>query len=363
MFFFTSDTHFGTEEILKRENRPFNSIEDFENAIVKIWNSQAKESDIIYHLGDFVNYNRNNKSEWKEVLNIVQRINAKVILLVGNNEQRIIDECCNGNFELFKQICIDAGFLDVKRDDILKINDKLFYLNHFPKNFKDGYINLFGHTHRTTGLWKPYGLNMGCDLNHFYLFSESEIERILVFKNLYWDTDIDNLTNGHKSCILNNLDIYRDPTLAKNILECDFIGFYPREFYVFDNFSSFGIELDGEFYPTVEHAYQSAKFVDSAPEIAEQIKKCFSAHEAKKIAALNREKQSKNWDEIKVDCMEKLLRLKLQQNPYVKQKLLQTKEYIICEDSPKDSFWGIGENRDGENQLGKLWMKLREELK
>ena len=36
---------------------------------------------------------------------------------------------------------------------------------------------------------------------------------------------------------------------------------------------------------------------------------------------------------------------------------------MIVEDSPKDSFWGWGPNRDGENQLGKLWMKLREELK
>ncbi len=44
--------------------------------------------------------------------------------------------------------------------------------------------------------------------------------------------------------------------------------------------------------------------------------------------------------------MEKLLRLKLEQNPYVKKKLLQTKDYIICEDSPKDDFWGIGEERN-----------------
>ena len=60
--------------------------------------------------------------------------------------------------------------------------------------------------------------------------------------------------------------------------------------------------------------------------------------------------------------MENLLRAKLDQNPYVVKKLLLTKNYLICEDSPKDSFWGIGINRDGQNQLGKLWMKLRDEL-
>lgn len=156
------------------------------------------------------------------------------------------------------------------------------------------------------------------------------------------------------------LEQYRDKWLSEKFDE--FIGFYPREFFVFDNFSSFGIVMDGEFYPTVEHAYQAGKFVKSAPNIAKQIKKCFSAHEAQKIAFANRDKQVKDWDKIKVKYMEKLLRLKLEQNPYVKKKLLQTKNYIICEDSPKDSFWGIGEERTGRNELGKLWMKLRDEL-
>jgi domain of unknown function (DUF1768) len=36
---------------------------------------------------------------------------------------------------------------------------------------------------------------------------------------------------------------------------------------------------------------------------------------------------------------------------------------MIVEDSPKDDFWGWGSNRNGQNNLGKLWMKLREELK
>ena len=60
--------------------------------------------------------------------------------------------------------------------------------------------------------------------------------------------------------------------------------------------------------------------------------------------------------------MENLLRAKIEQNPYVKKKLLETKDYIICEDSPKDDFWGIGADRKGQNNLGKLWMKIRDEF-
>lgn len=157
-----------------------------------------------------------------------------------------------------------------------------------------------------------------------------------------------------------SIEQYRDTWLAEKMSE--FIGFYPREFFCLDNFSSFAVVYNGVKYPTVEHAYQSLKFVDTAPEIAKQIADCFSAHEAQKIAQANKDKQNPNWDEIKVDIMEELLRFKLEQNPYVKKKLLQTKDCTICEDSPKDAFWGIGQNRDGQNQLGKLWMKLRSEL-
>ena len=98
------------------------------------------------------------------------------------------------------------------------------------------------------------------------------------------------------------------------------------------------------------------------PELADEVRKSHSAHEAQKIMHANIDKV-KYSDEEKLVIMEGLLRLKIEQNPYVKKKLLETGDYTIVEDSPKDSYWGWGINRDGENQLGKLWMKLREEIK
>lgn len=157
------------------------------------------------------------------------------------------------------------------------------------------------------------------------------------------------------------LEQYRDTWLSEKVNEV--IGFYPREFYCLDNFSSFKVEYDGYLYSSLEEAYQSLGFVSSAPEIAEKIKRSHSAHEAQKIAYDNKDKRQSNWDEVKLDVMEKLLRAKIDQNPYVKKKLLETKDYIIVEDSLKDSFWGWGSERNGQNNLGKLWMKLRAELK
>lgn len=157
------------------------------------------------------------------------------------------------------------------------------------------------------------------------------------------------------------LDQYRDRWLMEKMDEV--IGFYPREFYPFDNFSSFKVEWNGYLFSSVEEAYQAASFMGSDEELVEKIKKSHSADEAQRIAYANRDKRREDWDDVKISIMEELLRLKIEQNPYVKKKLLQTGDYMIVEDSPKDDFWGWGPNRDCQNNLGKLWMKLREELK
>ena len=157
------------------------------------------------------------------------------------------------------------------------------------------------------------------------------------------------------------LEQYRDRWLMEKMDE--FIGFYPREFYPFDNFSSFKVEWNGYLFSSVEEAYQAASFMGSDEELVEKIKKSHSADEAQRIAYANRDKRREDWDDVKISIMEELLRLKIEQNPYVKKKLLQTGDYMIVEDSPKDDFWGWGPNRNGQNNLGKLWMKLRGELK
>ena len=157
------------------------------------------------------------------------------------------------------------------------------------------------------------------------------------------------------------LEQYRYRWLGEKMDEV--IGFYPREFYPFDNFSSFKVEWNGYLFSSVEEAYQAASFMGSDEELVEKIKKSHSADEAQRIAYANRDKRREDWDDVKISIMEELLRLKIKQNPYVKKKLLQTEDYMIVEDSPKDDFWGWGPNRNGQNNLGKLWMKLREELK
>ena len=151
----------------------------------------------------------------------------------------------------------------------------------------------------------------------------------------------------------------RDPKLETS---GKIIGFFEREYYPLSNFSSFSVKWKGRIWPTSEHAYQAAHFFKTNPTLAEKIYKAKSAHEAYKLAKTNAAQAPKNWHEIKTVVMEDIVRHKLKQNPYVMHKLAQTGKRYIVEDSPKDSFWGWGLKRNGKNELGKIWMKLRDEV-
>jgi len=135
------------------------------------------------------------------------------------------------------------------------------------------------------------------------------------------------------------------------------------------NMAPFPIDYDGKSWRTLEHLFQALRFGDEATQ--EQIRTEPSPMWAKIIAKRNEAEmvvvQRGGQD---VANMEKVLRLKLQQHPELRQKLLKTGNRTIIEDCTRRKggsglFWGATwENGQwvGQNVLGKLWMKLRQEL-
>lgn len=203
MYFFTADLHLGTDEIIERESRPFRNIDEFEDVFVNNVNAVATADDILYVIGDYLTFNNRggekfdsttnfNIVDLKEILRKIKRVVPKAILINGTAEQRAIDDLFNGDFEAMREVVKECGFLDFLPDADIEFKGIKFHLMHHPKDYKKGVLNLFGHTHRSTGLWKPFGLNMGVDLNYFRPFSEDEIMKQLEFKE-WWDKDENNL--------------------------------------------------------------------------------------------------------------------------------------------------------------------------
>lgn len=152
-----------------------------------------------------------------------------------------------------------------------------------------------------------------------------------------------------------------------NTIEChkldtsERVFFYEQDFYVLSNFSSFTLEWGPHRFDTSEAAYHWEKF-HGLPVIQNRILFARSAHDALKIATQYREKRRPDWDAVKLQIMLHILREKARQHDYVRRKLLDTGTRELIEDSWRDDYWGWGQNRDGQNHLGKLWMVVREEL-
>lgn len=189
MRYFSSDIHFGSTTILKREMRPFKSPEQFAKFFIKKVNKTAKKDDFIFVIGDFFNCNSPKNNSFLKSINYVKRIKAKVILICGNNEERIIHTFFNDNFQDFKKYCLEHDFYDVEKELDIKLGDRKIHLTHLPSNCQKDKINLFGHVHRAGGLYSPLGFNVGCDLNYYNLYSEKDIEFLISQKERYWNDD------------------------------------------------------------------------------------------------------------------------------------------------------------------------------
>jgi ribA/ribD-fused uncharacterized protein len=139
------------------------------------------------------------------------------------------------------------------------------------------------------------------------------------------------------------------------------IYFYDQWFDVLNNFSANAVVIEGVLYPTTEHAYQAAKCTD--PDGKQEIIAAKSPLLAKKVSN-QKYKSAKDpeWNTKKLLVMESILRLKLTQHQEVRDALIKSGSEEIAEDSPVDAFWGRGKDGNGDNQLGKLWMKIRSEL-
>jgi ribA/ribD-fused uncharacterized protein len=144
--------------------------------------------------------------------------------------------------------------------------------------------------------------------------------------------------------------------------DTDIAGFFMAGWYVFDNFAPFQVEWRGKLWPTSEHAYQAAHFINTDPELAETVRTQRSPRLAADVANAHSDQDDPDWPKIKLTVMQDICRHKLEQHQLVQDTLRESGDRRIVELNHTDAFWGCGPDGNGRNELGKVWMKLREEL-
>ncbi len=139
-------------------------------------------------------------------------------------------------------------------------------------------------------------------------------------------------------------------------------------FYIyFSPYTAHAIEIDGVVFPTVEHVYQCARYTD--PKIIEEIRTAISPVKAWEISSKHKQSQIPEFkkDEYKLEVMKNLMRLKATQHEDVRKVLIESGDQKIVKHivsgPPGDGFWDDGDDGNGLNHTGRMWMEIREELK
>lgn len=142
--FFTSDNHFGHANIIKYCNRPFDNVDEMDEAMIRNWNEVVSEDDMVYHLGDFTLGNSGFAQS------IFRRLNGNISILNNSyhHDKRWIPSSYIG---VTNYNTVSGYVYSLPPIFVLDASYKVIVLCHFPMAVWDrkhyGSIHLHGHSH------------------------------------------------------------------------------------------------------------------------------------------------------------------------------------------------------------------------
>lgn len=141
------------------------------------------------------------------------------------------------------------------------------------------------------------------------------------------------------------------------------IRFYKEfgEYGYLATYSNHGFFKDGIYWKTSEHYYQAQKFVE--PEVKLKIANAKTPKIASTIGRDRNLNLRSDWEEIKQNIMYDAVYFKFSQNKDILRKLLDTGNAKLVEATVKENYWGCGPNNDGQNNYGKILVRVRKQLR
>ena len=185
MIWFTGDTHFGHEKILKYCRRPFATIEEHDRVLIENWNARVAPDDEVWHLGDFAWWHL----DPARVTEIFRALNGYKHLIVGNHdidpEGEVLDVLvdCFGSDKIhhYKEIRIGA---DGRRKLLSEVEEgQRLVLFHYAIRRWQGWFakdpdqswHLYGHHHARL-MSNLASFDAGVDASRFQPNSWPEVE-------------------------------------------------------------------------------------------------------------------------------------------------------------------------------------------
>lgn len=176
--FFTSDTHFGHQNILQYAQRPFTNVKEMDEVLIANWNQTVPTDGTVYHLGDFA------FGDAERVAEIVGQLNGTIVFIRGNHDRNIV----HSNI-----------FSETYDQHALLVEGQRILLNHYPMLCYAGTYSsskptwqLFGHLHLKAGgsgadfcraeHCFPYQYDVGVDLNNYAPIGWKQLRERILFQ-------------------------------------------------------------------------------------------------------------------------------------------------------------------------------------
>ena len=156
-YFFTSDEHYGHNNVIKYCQRPFSSVEEMDEELIKRHNEVVKDGDHVIHGGDFT------LGDNKFFNSIINRLNGLHTFIVGSHDNWLERKT---NHEILE--------FQIEGKHIIVCH---YAMRVWPRSHY-GSWQLYGHSH---GKLPPIGAQMdiGVDTHNFYPYSFEEIKEIM----------------------------------------------------------------------------------------------------------------------------------------------------------------------------------------
>lgn len=134
--YYISDLHFGHEKILKFDGRPFKTVEENDNTIIKNWNNRITDDDMVFILGDVSYY------DFMETRDLLLELTGQFFIIRGNHDKHWL----NGSGRYESSVKDYMRITDYYHDKPVDV-----VLCHYPiavwdKQFNGG-LHLYGHIH------------------------------------------------------------------------------------------------------------------------------------------------------------------------------------------------------------------------
>lgn len=169
MKYYISDLHFGHENAIRFDDRPFENADEMDAKMIELWNEKVTENDEVYIVGDF-SYKSGKTADW-----YLDQLKGRKHLIIGNHDRKTFEnELAMQHFESVHQM------LQIKDEE------KWIFLCHYPmaewNGSRHGSWLIYGHIHGNQNdvfafmQTRTRALNAGACINNYVPVTFQELK-------------------------------------------------------------------------------------------------------------------------------------------------------------------------------------------